>query len=127
MKSTSKDTLQDKYYGTELILDLVDCDMDVITSGEKIAQFAQDLCKVIDMKPYGDPFVQRFGLDHPKTAGYSLVQLIETSSIVGHFSEEWRTAYINIFSCKKYDIDVTRDFTCEFFKAKAAKEIVITR
>ena len=32
-------------------------------------------------------------MEDPKTAGYSLVQLIETSSIVAHFSELRRTIY----------------------------------
>jgi S-adenosylmethionine decarboxylase len=117
----------DQHFGMELILNLADCDINIITSAGKLTEYSQQLCKVIDMIPYGDPFVERFGLNHPKTAGYTLVQLIETSSIVGHFSEEWRTAYLNIFSCKDFDVTVARDFTTKFFKAKVAKELVITR
>lgn len=127
MNTDTQSSSHDQNFGIELILNLADCDMDIITSGEKLAEYAQTLCKVIDMKPYGDPFVERFGLNHPKTAGYTLVQLIETSSIVGHFSEEWRTAYLNIFSCKDFDISVARDFTKDFFKATVAKELIITR
>jgi S-adenosylmethionine decarboxylase len=127
MKFRPQTASEELTFGMELVLDLADCDIEVITSSEKLAEYAQNLCKVIAMKPYGEPFVQRFGLDHPKTAGYSLVQLIETSSIVGHFSELWKTAYINIFSCKDFDPNVARDFTTQFFKAKVAKELVIQR
>jgi S-adenosylmethionine decarboxylase len=126
MESDTKPSA-DQNFGVELILNLSNCDIDIITSAEKLTEYAQQLCKVIDMIPYGDPFVERFGLNHPKTAGYTLVQLIETSSIVGHFSEEWKTAYLNIFSCKDFDVNIARDFTTEFFKAKVTKELVVTR
>jgi S-adenosylmethionine/arginine decarboxylase-like enzyme len=127
MKSNPQSISKDQQFGTELILNLSDCDMDTITSGGALKAYARALCKVIDMKLYGEPFVERFGLNHPKTAGYTLVQLIETSSIVAHFSEQWRTAYINIFSCKDFDLTIARDFTAEFFGAKVAKEVVVTR
>jgi S-adenosylmethionine decarboxylase len=127
MKSSSTKSSNDQTFGIELILNLADCDIDMITSSAALKAYTRTLCKVIDMKLYGEPFVERFGLNHPKTAGYTLVQLIETSSIVGHFSEEWKTAYINIFSCKDFDINIARDFTAEFFNAKVAKELVVTR
>lgn len=115
-------------WGWELLLDLEDCDLDAISSGEHIRNFAIRLCDdIIDMRRYGDPIVERFGLEDPKTAGYSLVQLIETSSIVAHFSELRRTIYLDVFSCAPYDREKVEAFACEHFGGRVGKAHFIAR
>lgn len=110
--------MKEPVFGYELILDLRDCDHKVITSRKKLKEYVDRLCKLIKMKRYGKPLIPYFGENAEYTKGYSLVQLIETSSITGHFSDFWNTAYINIFSCKEYDRELAKRFTVEFFKAK---------
>ena len=104
-------------FGMEVILDLYDCNFETIRSKEKLQEYTRELCQVIGMTPYGAPFAERFGLNEAKTAGYSIVQLIETSSITGHFSEEWNSAYINIFSCKEFNPKQAAEFSKDFFEA----------
>jgi S-adenosylmethionine/arginine decarboxylase-like enzyme len=116
-----------KSYGQELILDLYDCDPKVIRSKKKLQEFVDQLCRLIQMKKYGRTIIPHFGHNHPKAAGYSLVQLIETSSITGHFSELWNSAYINIFSCKPFEVQKTTKFTKDFFRAKRVKKRVVVR
>ena len=53
--------------------------------------------------------------------------VIETSSITGHFSEHWKKAYINIFSCLKYDHELAEKFTKEYFGAKTIKSKLLVR
>lgn len=108
-----------KFYGQELIINLYDCDVEKISSGEEIKKFIIELCdNVIKMKRYGEPLIPHFGHENPITSGYSMVQLIETSSVTGHFSEYKKSAYINIFSCAWFDLEKTAQFCQEFFKAK---------
>jgi S-adenosylmethionine/arginine decarboxylase-like enzyme len=114
-------------YGYELIIDLLGCDQKIITSKKKLQEYVDRLCKLIKMKKYGKTLLPYFGQKNPRTTGYSLVQLIETSSITGHFSDILKSAYINIFSCKKFDHRIAKDFTKEFFKAKRIKYRFITR
>jgi S-adenosylmethionine/arginine decarboxylase-like enzyme len=114
-------------FGYELILDLRDCDHKVITSRKKLKEYVDRLCKLIKMKKYGKPLIPYFGENAEYTKGYSLVQLIETSSITGHFSEFWNTAYINIFSCKEYDRELAKRFTVQFFKAKRVRNHFLIR
>jgi S-adenosylmethionine/arginine decarboxylase-like enzyme len=115
------------YYGQELILDLYDCQPKTIRSQKKLKEFIDQLCLLLKMKKFGRPLIPRFGHNQPKTAGYSLVQLIETSSITGHFSELWNSAYINIFSCQSFDVQKVAQFTKQFFQAKKVKKRVIIR
>lgn len=116
------------FYGQELILNLYECNPKTISSGAKIKEFVTTLCdKVIKMKRYGEPLIPHFGHENPITAGYSLVQLIETSSVTGHFSEYKRSCYINIFSCAWYDMEKTSAFCQEFFGAKRVHATFLKR
>ncbi len=118
---------ENKTYGYELIINLYDCDQKIISSKSKLKEYIDELCKLIKMEKYGKTIIAYFGEKKPHTKGYSLVQLIETSSIVGHFSDLWKSAYINIFSCKKFDPQVAKKFTKEFFKAQKIKTRFILR
>ncbi len=114
-------------FGWELLLDLHGCDRGKISSREWIEKFAIEVCECLKMKRFGDPIIEHFGHDDIKTAGYSLVQLIETSSIVAHFGEYYATAYLDIFSCKEYDAETVTQFTKEFFGAERVVHRMVER
>lgn len=115
-------------FGQELILNLRDCNPITIASAEKIKQFVIELCDhVIKMKRYGEPLIPHFGHDNPITSGYSLVQLIETSSVTAHFSEFKKSVYLNIFSCAWFDEAATKTFCQKFFEAKSVESHLIVR
>jgi len=119
--------MTDDIFGTELVLDLAGCDPDVIGSAQRLAELATQLCKLIGMQPYGDPIIEHFGHAEAKTAGYTLVQLIETSSIVAHFSEAWQTGYINVFSCQPFDADLATGFVQGYLDADRVHHTVLIR
>lgn len=100
-------------------LDAKNCDPELIRSADAIKEYVIKLCEVIDMKRFQDTVVVHFGEDE-KVAGYSMVQLIETSLISGHFANLTNAIYIDIFSCKIYDPYEAAEFTRKFFKASDA-------
>lgn len=114
-------------YGMELILDLHDCDPTVIRSKRLLKAYVDQLCGLLQMKKFGKALLPYFGLSDPRTAGYSLLQFIETSSITGHFSELWNSAYLNIFSCQPFDPDEALRFTRRFFKPKHLRRRLLLR
>ncbi len=81
-------TRDQEVYGWELILNLYDCDSQFFSSEKELVAFVGKLCEVIKVRRYGKPLIKRFGKENTKTFGYSLVQLIETSSITIHISEQ---------------------------------------
>jgi len=95
-------------------IDIYDCDPETIRSAEKIRQFVKELCDLIEMKRFGETLVVHFG-EEERVAGYSMVQLIETSLISAHFANLTNTVYLDVFSCKPYDVDVVERFSKEFF------------
>lgn len=120
--------VKNENFGQELILNLYDCNLKTISSRAQIKRFVIKLCQdVIHMKRFGMPLIPHFGHDNPITSGYSLVQLIETSSVTGHFSEYKRSAYLNIFSCAPFDAKKTMIFCKKFFGAKRMKSHLLKR
>jgi S-adenosylmethionine decarboxylase len=113
-------------WGLLTSMDLYACNPETIRDAEKIKRFVVKLCDRIGMKRFGECQVVHFGEDE-RVAGYSMVQLIETSLISGHFANQSNAAYIDIFSCKSYDPDDVRDFAQDFFEAQFTKVHVARR
>lgn len=124
----STDPKDDEIFGQELILNLYGCDIKKISSREEIHKFVVTLCDdIIHMKRYGKALIPHFGHENPITSGYSLVQLIETSSVTAHFSEYKKSVYLNIFSCAWFDPKKTETFCRKFFGARKSKSRLIKR
>ena len=90
-----------KSWGYHLIMDLRACNFYAIRNPQIIKQFSEKLVNDIDMVAYGPPQIVHFGEN--EKMGYTLVQLIETSNITAHFCEASNDAYVDVFSCKKFD------------------------
>jgi S-adenosylmethionine/arginine decarboxylase-like enzyme len=103
-------------WGWSTALDLKKCNYKV-RNEKDIKDFVYQLCDLIDMKRFGECKVVHFGTGNK--SGYSVVQLIETSNITGHFCDEDSSAYIDIFSCKEYNEIEMEKFTKKFFNAES--------
>lgn len=102
-------------WGYHAAFDCGKCDLESVRSGEHIAAFSKALVEAIDMKAYGEPQVVHFAEHDPGKAGYTLVQLIETSNICAHFVDSTGEAYIDIFSCKEFDTNIALDVISDYF------------
>ena len=100
------------------------CDPEAIRSKDVIQRFSEELVKRIDMVAYGKPQIVRFGTSVQK--GYTLVQLIETSCISAHFSEDTNEVYLDVFSCKTFrQKDALDVFGAYFMPKKMATEFLV--
>jgi len=97
-----RDYQEQQAWGLLSSIDLHDCDGALIRDADAIKSFVVELCERIDMKRFGECTVVDFGEDE-RVAGFSMVQLIETSCISAHFANETNTTYLDIFSCKYYN------------------------
>jgi hypothetical protein len=102
------------------MLDCSKCLPKSIRNKNNIILFAKDLVRNIDMVPFGEPQVQHFGSGNK--AGYTLVQLIETSNITAHFCEETDDIYLDVFSCKPFKISTVRSTVDTFFSPTFVSE-----
>jgi S-adenosylmethionine/arginine decarboxylase-like enzyme len=101
-------------WGMAASIDIYNCDPATIRDAGAIRRFVVELCDLIKMKRFGETLVVHFGEDE-KVAGYSMVQLIETSLISAHFANLTNAVYLDVFSCKPYPPETVRTFAQEFF------------
>lgn len=108
-------------WGFHLILDIRECNLQAANDPETIKAFSKQLVKDIDMIPFGEPMVVHFCEHVEEKAGWTLVQLIETSNIMAHFMDSNGDCYMDVFSCKKFDpVDVINCIN-KFFSPKEIK------
>lgn len=120
-KNIMQQAIDEKVWGIASSFDIYQCNPATIRDADKIKQFVIELCDQIEMKRFQDTLVVNFGEDE-RVAGFSMVQLIETSLISAHFANLTNATYLDVFSCKPYDPEVVADFAKKFF---GGSEIVI--
>ena len=114
-----------KAWGLSTSIDLQDCRPASIRDRATIEAYVVALCELIGMKRYGACQIVHFG--EGRVAGYSMIQLIETSLISGHFANDTNRAYLDIFSCKGYDPKIVAEFSKKFFGARSSTISVTLR
>ena len=87
LKMDNQHQRKNKSWRQHQIIDLTGCPKNKISDPANIIDWIDALIQKIDMKPYGDCQLEKFAEHDPDAAGYTLVQLIETSSITAHFAE----------------------------------------
>lgn len=112
-------------WGMSMSLDCKGCNHTMITSEDRIREYTKQLCELINMNRWGDCMIHHFGKG--KMEGYTMVQLIETSNITAHFSNDTNSAYIDIFSCKPYNPNIVKNFTKTFFECSEVDINVVLR
>lgn len=115
-------------FGWSLAVDVYDCDVRLLECAEHIERFSVELCDdVLEMRRFGPPLIEWFGTSSPKTAGYSLVQLIETSNVVAHFSGARRSAHFDVFSCQAFSPDAVEEFCRVQFRGGSTETTFLER
>lgn len=102
-------------WGYQLILNAKDCN-DKLKDKDSIIKFNDYLIQSIDMEKVGEPILQYFDKLGDKN-GWTLFQMISTSSITIHFCDNGK-AFFDIFSCKKFDPNIVYNIITEFFDTK---------
>ena len=113
------------FWGYHMMLDSANCDRAKITDAANITAFAKELVQRIDMVAYGEPQVVNFGSGNK--AGYTLVQLIETSNICAHFCNDSGDVYFDVFSCKPFEQHIVLDVVNKYFSPANTKTTFIVR
>jgi len=104
-------------WGLHAIVNAFKCPVHRINNKLVIHDFTVDLVKQINMVAYGHPMIQFFG--EGNKAGFTLVQLIETSNITGHFCDESGDAYLDVFSCKEFNPEVVKHVIQHHFEPQS--------
>ena len=116
--------MSSKYWGYHLMLDCSGCQN--IDSKEQINSFVKDLIEQIGMVAHGEPVIEYLLAGEPNQ-GYSLMQLITTSNICGHFMELDGTAYFDVFSCREFNPTIVKQVVKQYFNPRKIKSKLLKR
>ena len=73
------------------------------------------------------PVLAHFATYLLEAAGYSLVQLIETSAVTGHFCDASGDAYLDVFSCKDFDPEVAIGVVERHLRPESIRKVELAR
>ena len=107
-------------WGQHLVLDFNGCPKELLADKENILNWSEELVKAIDMVAYGEPIIEHFATHSHEAAGYTLLQMIETSNIAAHFAENIGQVYIDVFSCKAFDAELALGVCKKYFNPSQA-------
>lgn len=107
--------MKNNAWGHSCAYDFVNADKNKISSHEEVTHYVKRLCEEIKMKPYGEPWIEKFASHDERLYGITLLQAIETSCITVHFAENTGEVYLDVFSCAQYDPEVPLHFTESYF------------
>ena len=110
-----------------MILDCSACDREAVRDPGAIRRFCEDLVESVGMVAYGEPVLEHFATHLPEAAGYSLVQLIETSAVTGHFCEASGDAYLDVLWCKDFDPSVALRVVERHFRPDRVRRVDVYR
>ena len=114
------------FWGKHLIVDVKGCFPARAQDPEYIRHFTKELVRIIEMVPFGEPQVVHFA-DGTDLAGWTVIQLIETSCITGHFCDINGDLYLDVFSCKDFVEQRVIDTLEHFFSPGDIKFQVVMR
>ena len=115
------------YWGYHLILDCGGCDAKLMSDYDNVDKWIRKLVDDIDMQPIGEPRIEYTAAEFPDKAGFTVVQVIVTSSIVAHFVDGLGQIYLDVFSCKQFDTKVVEDSVRKNFGATKIRSYYLTR
>lgn len=114
------------YWGHHLILDCSGCDPERIRDPVLLDQWIRQLVIDIGMKAHGEPVITYNG-EEPYHSGYTVVQIITTSSIVAHFIDNPASCYLDVFSCRPFDTEKIKANMKKTFDTQRMRQYFITR
>jgi S-adenosylmethionine/arginine decarboxylase-like enzyme len=115
------------YWGYHLVLDCGQCDAGKMKDFDTVDTWIRKLVKDIDMEPIGEPRIEYTAAEFPNKAGFTVVQVIVTSSITAHFVDNLGQIYLDVFSCKPFAPEVVERSMQETFGCNKFRKYYLTR
>ena len=112
----------------QLLVDFYSARTDLMLEPDKLKQWILEAIDSCDMHPHGEPMTDGFpwpgSVDHEALSGFCF---LEESSIDIHTWPGEQFAFLNIFSCKEFDIRRVLYFLRQTFHFWNAKVVVLNR
>lgn len=114
-------------YGPHLMLDLNECDPRILDDLDLCFKFLDALPEKLAMNKITSPYVFRYKGRVPEEQGITGVVVIAESHISIHTYPMKHFVFIDMFSCKPFDVEMARQYCIDYFNSKSVKHHLVTR
>ncbi|MFH1851515.1 MAG: adenosylmethionine decarboxylase [Candidatus Neomarinimicrobiota bacterium] len=114
-------------YGPHLMLDLSNCNPDKLNDLEYCYRLLDSLPESIGMTKITRPYVFRYEGKVPEDAGITGVVIIAESHISIHTYPLKNYAFVDVFSCKPFDVEKTKTYIIEALESKTPQVALTDR
>jgi S-adenosylmethionine decarboxylase len=101
------------------MLDLNDCDPAVLDDLNACFTLLDELPQRIGMTKITQPYVFRYAGKVPEDEGITGVTIIAESHISLHTYPRKNFAFVDLFSCKPFDVTAAKEYVIRFFQSKS--------
>lgn len=101
------------------MLDLSDCNPEILDDLNACFRLLSELPDKIGMHKITQPYVFRYDAPIPEEQGITGVTIIAESHISLHTYPQKRFVFVDLFSCKPFDVNAARDYVIQYFQSKA--------
>ncbi|MBU1894508.1 MAG: adenosylmethionine decarboxylase [Candidatus Omnitrophota bacterium] len=114
-------------FGPHLMLDLNECNGDKLRDYSLIFSILHDLPEKIGMTRITQPYVFPYSGLVPEDKGITGAVIIAESHISIHTFQEKDYCFVDVFSCKDFDVEFAAEYLIEAFESKKYERHVINR
>ncbi|HUV51228.1 MAG TPA: S-adenosylmethionine decarboxylase [Anaerolineae bacterium] len=106
-------------YGPHLMMDLNDCNPAILDDLDACFRLLNTLPEKIGMTRITQPYVFRYSGPISEDDGITGVTIIAESHISLHTYPKKSFAFVDLFSCKPFDVDGAGDYIIQFFESRS--------
>ena len=119
--------MKQKSFGPHLTLDLTGCPKEILENYELHFDYLKTLPEMIGMTPIIQPYVFPYSGLVPEDRGITGIVIIAESHLSIHSFQEKNYTFIDIFSCKDFDVYKALEYTLELFKPTSFTKNIVER
>ena len=114
-------------FGPHLMLDLRECDIDKLKDYNLVFDILHDLPEKIGMTKITQPYVFPYAGVVPEDKGITGTVIIAESHISIHTFQEKDYCFVDVFSCKDFNVEFAAEYLINAFKSKRYDKHVVQR
>lgn len=103
-------------FGPHLMIDMQGCDVEALSSLQGCFEGLAELPDLVSMTPITQPYVFPYQGKQPQDAGITGFVVIAESHISIHTFPERAYCFIDIFSCRDFDVEKALQYCLQWFK-----------
>ena len=119
--------VKNESFGPHLMLDLRKCDKEKLSDYNLVFDILHDLPVKIGMTKITQPYVFPYSGLIPEDKGITGTVIIAESHISIHTFQEKDYCFVDVFSCKNFNVDFTAEYIIKAFQSREYDKHVVDR